>query len=100
MALDEALLDEYRLAQESNHPLAVIMIDADHFKRVNDNYGHTVGDIVLQKMAKLLAVQGWCQRHGCSFWWRRVYRVVTKYKCSGSAKRCRYVYVKNLKKKR
>ncbi|MFK3864842.1 diguanylate cyclase [Pseudoalteromonas rhizosphaerae] len=57
LALDEALLDEYRLAQESNHPLAVIMVDADHFKRVNDNYGHTVGDIVLQKMAKLLAVQ-------------------------------------------
>ncbi|SHG86399.1 diguanylate cyclase [Marinomonas polaris DSM 16579] len=57
LALDEALLDEYRLAQESKRSFAVIMVDADHFKKVNDSYGHTVGDIVLQKMAKLLAVQ-------------------------------------------
>lgn len=57
LALDEALLDEYGLAQELKRPFAVIMVDADHFKKVNDSYGHTVGDIVLQKMAKLFAAQ-------------------------------------------
>ena len=57
LALDEALLDEYRLAKELKRPFAVIMVDADHFKKVNDSYGHTVGDIVLQKMAKLFAMQ-------------------------------------------
>jgi diguanylate cyclase len=57
LALNEALLDEYRLAQELKRPFAVIMVDADHFKEVNDSYGHSVGDIVLQKMAKLFAVQ-------------------------------------------
>ena len=56
LALDEALLDEYGLAQGLKRPFAVIMIDADHFKKVNDSYGHAVGDIVLQKMAKLFAV--------------------------------------------
>ena len=54
LALDEELLKEYELARESGNPYAVIMVDADHFKKVNDQYGHTVGDTVLKKMAAVL----------------------------------------------
>ncbi len=37
-----------------NHPLSLLMIDLDHFKKVNDTYGHEVGDHVLQHIALLL----------------------------------------------
>ena len=40
--------------QSSNDPVSVMMLDLDHFKQVNDNYGHAVGDVTLKHFAKLL----------------------------------------------
>jgi diguanylate cyclase (GGDEF)-like protein len=41
-------------AQRYNEPLSVIMIDIDFFKKINDNFGHTAGDFVLQQFAQVV----------------------------------------------
>ena len=46
---------ELERALRHRRPLAVLMVDADHFKDVNDRYGHEAGDQALRAIAKLLA---------------------------------------------
>lgn len=53
-ALTERITAEMERALRYDSTLALLMIDLDHFKRVNDTYGHLVGDDVLRDVAKLL----------------------------------------------
>ncbi len=53
--MNEALPAMLALAQRDSQPLAVAIIDLDHFKAVNDHHGHGVGDALLAAFGRLLA---------------------------------------------
>ncbi|MEY2952901.1 MAG: hypothetical protein RLZZ401_988 [Pseudomonadota bacterium] len=66
-ALAEATSRLAALQQRRALPLCVLMMDIDHFKRVNDTHGHAVGDLALQHVAKLL--QSFMRTEDCVARW-------------------------------
>ena len=68
-ALDAFLNEAVRRHIEHGRPLSLMMIDVDHFKRVNDTHGHQTGDEVLRVLSKLVAAhsvqfEGFAARYG------------------------------------
>lgn len=51
---DEKLTEYTLLSRRTGRPFALLLIDADHFKRINDTHGHAVGDDVLRQLAQLI----------------------------------------------
>lgn len=67
--LDERLLEEVLRAQRSGRPLAAIIADIDHFKSINDTYGHAAGDELLRMLARIFQGEmrariDWVARYG------------------------------------
>ncbi|WP_157265249.1 GGDEF domain-containing protein [Azohydromonas aeria] len=52
--LDGTLEQELARARRGGYPLALVMLDLDHFKRINDTYGHAGGDALLRQLGRLL----------------------------------------------
>lgn len=50
----EIIEKEFKMVSRYNHESAIIFLDIDNFKRINDNYGHLLGDQVLMEMGELL----------------------------------------------
>ncbi|MDD5758035.1 MAG: PAS domain S-box protein [Desulfobulbaceae bacterium] len=65
---DEMLLVELSRARRYNLPLSLVMLDIDHFKNINDTFGHHVGDIVLKELtahiSKYIRKNDWFARWG------------------------------------
>ncbi|MBM7071007.1 diguanylate cyclase [Shewanella sp. 202IG2-18] len=53
-ALEDRMAFEHQKLQKNNNSLWVVVADIDHFKSINDNFGHSIGDKTLQVIAKAL----------------------------------------------
>lgn len=54
MYLNEFLERDLQLAQRNNMHVVIVMMDVDHFKKLNDKYDYDAGDMVLKELGKLL----------------------------------------------
>lgn len=54
-ALDSALHRELRLAERQGSELSMLLVDVDHFKKINDQLGHSRGDEILKQVAQLIS---------------------------------------------
>lgn len=55
IALDKTMNREVELAKRHDIPLSALMLDLDFFKKVNDNYGHAMGDSVLKQVVSIIS---------------------------------------------
>ncbi|HEY4066391.1 MAG TPA: GGDEF domain-containing protein [Burkholderiaceae bacterium] len=53
-ALEESMASQVQRSRGSGEAFCVLMVDADHFKQINDRFGHAVGDLALKHLARVM----------------------------------------------
>lgn len=64
---DSTLAEHVASAQTAGAPLSLVLLDLDHFKQVNDRYGHPAGDAVLREVARLVKAAARTQDVACRY---------------------------------
>jgi diguanylate cyclase (GGDEF)-like protein len=86
--LSTVLPREAKMAKRSGQPLSVALIDADHFKRVNDELGHAVGDQVLAELTGLLRRAVRATDHAVRYGGEEILIIMPNATANDAARRC------------
>ena len=85
--LEEYLQMELARARRARQPVSIVFIDLDHFKRVNDTYGHDAGDRVLQALAQHLVLNSRASTLVCRYGGEEIVIILTEAAAEGAAQR-------------
>ena len=75
---NQRLADEVLAVRRYGRALSLVMIDVDHFKRLNDGYGHPFGDMVLQRIGETLAAHSRATDAACRYGGEELAMILTE----------------------
>lgn len=75
---DQRLADEVQAVRRYGRQLSLLLIDVDHFKRLNDGYGHPFGDQVLQRIGETLSSHGRAADAACRYGGEELAMILTE----------------------
>ena len=100
--MEEVLKQQLSRVTRNLHPLGVIMLDIDHFKRINDTYGHAAGDALLRELGQFLKSHVRAEDIACRYGGEEFIMIMPDASLEATQQRAEYLQqaVKNLRVQR